>query len=76
MQPDSNFDSTLYKVFHPDKFDVSQLNLAPVGEVDERARYYGRGHRTVSLGPTAGRASLVPHHNLRIIFSCFCVIVC
>ena len=48
FQPDSSFDSTLYKVFHPDKFDVSQLNPAPVGEVDERARYYGRGQRTVT----------------------------
>ena len=46
LQPDSSFDRALDKVFHPDKFDVSQLNLAPVGEVDERARHYHRARTT------------------------------
>ena len=41
LQDDDSLDNEFDKIFHPEKFDVSQLNPSDTGYVDEeRKKYY------------------------------------
>ncbi len=60
----SDLESQLDKIFHPDKFDVSQLNPVPVGDVDEGAKYYAQQRAGEDGAPTvSAAASAVGSHD-------------
>ena len=41
LQDDDSLDNEFDKIFHPEKFDVAQLNPSDTGYVDdERKKYY------------------------------------